>query len=594
MPYLPITDHGLIGDLHTAGLVGLDGRLVWLPWPHFNSPSLFAAILDDANGGDWLLAPTQVTSVRQAYAGQTAVLVTYFQTPTGSVELWDWMSPFEGETSGHDLCRQLRCTAGEVEICGRIAPRPDYARQPVVLQPHADGFQFTAHGLTMYVASDQPWQLAEHEATLSVRLRAGEQLHCVLSSGPEYVPVHRVAADLEATQGFWRQWIQTCTYTGNYADLVLRSAITLKLLTYSPSGAIIAAPTASLPEWIGGVRNWDYRYTWLRDASFTLSALCSLGYHQEEGAFFNWLNDLAEQHETPLQIMYGINGETELREIELPHLEGYRGSAPVRIGNGAYNQRQLDVYGGILDAALAYEHHLNRLSPQQWSALQNEIDYVVAHWHEPDQGIWEMRGPPQQHTFSKLMCWVTVDRGIALAEHEGWTYDKTCWHETRDAIRESILAHAWDKELGSFTQTYESKHVDASLLVLPLIGFLPATDPRVLGTIDRIKTDLAEGPLVYRYRADDGLSGGEGAFLLCSFWLVEALLVSGQVVEARERFEALLRYASPHGLFAEEVEPATGMALGNYPQAFSHIGLINSALRLAKAEQQLRATDSGN
>ncbi|HEX6288614.1 MAG TPA: glycoside hydrolase family 15 protein [Herpetosiphonaceae bacterium] len=582
MAYLPITEYGLIGDLHTAALIGRDGRLAWLPWPRFDSPSLFAALLDDERGGDWLLAPTEIVASRQAYDGETAVLVTTFETTGGVAELWDWMSPWDGVASGHDLCRVLRCTSGEIEVVSRFSPRPNYARDLPTLTSQPGYLVFEAHDLTLHLACKQSWEIADGSATFRTRLRQGEEIGCVLSSGVEIVPVGAVTADLEATRRFWKRWIDQCTYAGQWAAAVRRSAITLKLLTYAPSGAIIAAPTTSLPEWIGGERNWDYRYTWLRDSSLTLDALCALGYHEEEGHFFRWLDELAQKFASPLQIMYGVGGEQDLTEVTLDHLEGYRGSRPVRIGNAAYCQHQLDAYGGVIDAAYAYSRHRNLLSPQEWSSLRDEIDYVCAHWHEPDQGIWEMRGPPAQHTFSKLMCWVTLDRGVKLAESERWEQALPRWRQTRQEIRESILQHAWNDQLQSFTMTYGSTALDASLLILPRLDFLPPTDARVRATVLRIKEALSQGALVYRYRTDDHLPGDEGTFLLCSFWLVDALAAIGEVAEAVERFETLLSYASAHHLLSEEIDPASGMALGNYPQAFSHIGLVNSAILLSQ------------
>lgn len=588
MSYLPINQHGLIGDLHTAALVGTDGRVVWLPWPRFDSPSLFAALLDDQRGGEWLLAPAESVSVRQSYDGETAVLLTEWTTSTGRAELRDWMTPWDGAAPSHDLCRVLRCTDGEITVQGRFAARPDYAQRTPKLHQRADGLYFAAHDLQLDLVSTHPWTIMEDGATLHTTLRAGDEIHCVLSSG-SFIPLNAISGMLEQTRRFWEQWIGKCSYDGLWSQAVRRSAITLKLLTYAPTGAIIAAPTTSLPEWIGGVRNWDYRYTWLRDASLTLGAFYLLGYRDEARAFFGWLGHRAQQYDTPLQIMYGIDGEAELREQELDHLEGYRGSRPVRIGNGAYDQRQLDVYGGVVDAAYVHEQEGDLLTREQWAALRREIDYVCAHWHEPDHGIWEMRAPEQHHVFSKLMCWVTLDRGLRLAAQEGWEHDNEHWVTTRDHIRANILKHGWNEEVGAFTMTYGGAELDAGVLIMPLVGFLPPNDERVQRTVLAIDQQLGDGPLIYRYRMDDGLPGDEGAFLLCSYWMIEALTMMGRVDEAVERFTTLLGYAGPHGLLSEEVEPQTGTALGNYPQAFSHIGLINSAWRLT---QTLRERDN--
>jgi len=586
MTYLPLTSHGLIGDLHTAALVGDDGRLVWLPWPRFDAPSIFAALLDHERGGTWQLAPRNVSGARQRYNGMTAILVTEFDTPGGRAELTDWMTPWNHDAPDHDLHRVLRCTAGEIEVEGVFAPRPDYARQAVELQQNGNGVRFRAQDLDIHLISNVLWHVDGDGATISTTLRAGEEVRCVLWSGAP-VALDTAEHSLDRTRKFWDDWINACAYPAEqWKEAVDRSAITLKLLTYAPTGALVAAPTTSLPEVIGGVRNWDYRYTWLRDSSFALLALYHMGFDTEARAFFHWLGQRCMQCDPPMQIMYGIGGEDDLTEYELPHLEGYRGSRPVHIGNGAYNQRQLDLYGGVIDAAYQYEQRGDILMPEQWHTLRNEIDYVCAYWNEPDQGIWEIRGPAQHHVFSKLMCWLTLDRGIKLAEWEHWEFPRERWTTTRDAIRSSVLEHGWNERRRAFTMAYEGDELDASVLVIPMIGFLPATDARVLQTIERIKEELCRGALVYRYRMNDGLPGDEGAFLLCSFWLVEALALAGQVDEATERFEQLLGYSSGHGLLAEEVDPPTGTALGNYPQAFSHVGLINAAFRLLRAQGQ--------
>ncbi|NJM06637.1 glycoside hydrolase family 15 protein [Candidatus Gracilibacteria bacterium] len=584
MSYTPINDHGLIGDLHTAGLVNKDGALVWLPWPRFDSPSLFTAILDHRQGGVWRIAPVATRTTAQCYQGETAVLVTTFETDSGRAELHDWMSPWEGPTSEHDLCRVLRCVAGTIEADCVFAPRPDYAQSAAALQLMSDGITFSAHGETFTLACSHPLRVEGNNATLRVILQAGEELRLILRSGAP-ARLDDFDRERELTMAFWQAWVAKGCYDGPWAIEVRRSAITLKLLTYAPSGAILAAPTTSLPEWIGGARNWDYRFTWLRDASLTLNALYRVGYRDEARAFFAGSASRAAVTARRSKLMYGIDGRAELTEETLAHLEGYMGSRPVRIGNGAYDQRQLDVYGGVLDAAWRYEREGELLEAWQWEILRHEIDYVCAHWHEPDHGIWEVRGAKAHFTFSKLMCWVALDRGILLADAHGWAYDRDRWHAARDTIRADLLAHGWSETAKAFTQRYGSDELDASMLVLPIVGFLPADDPRVASTVERIDAALGAGPLIYRYRSDDGLQGEEGAFLLCSFWMVDALILLGRLDEAEQRFEALLGYASAHGLLSEEADPATGTALGNYPQAFSHIGLINSAVRLARARQ---------
>jgi GH15 family glucan-1,4-alpha-glucosidase len=412
---------------------------------------------------------------------------------------------------------------------------------------------------------------------------------------------HDFNQELAHTLHCWREWVASCTYReGPYAEWVERSALTLKLMTYAPTGAIVAAPTTSLPEGLGGVRNWDYRFTWLRDATFTLYALNVLGFTEEARAFTHWLRRLSFANGEDLQIMYGIRGERDLAEQELPHLSGYYGSAPVRIGNDAAGQKQLDVFGEILDCIHLYrrqgcfERYGETLEGPLWAMMRSLVDHVCMHWHEPDFGIWEVRGGPRQFVYSKVMCWVALDRGIRTAERLDLEADLSRWRIVRDQIRADILVHGYNTAIGAFTQSYDDTALDAANLLLPLVGFIPPDDPRMRSTVDRIIERLTdEHGFVYRYHSDDGLDGGEGTFTICTFWLVDNLAMQGRIDEARSLFERLLKQGGRLKLFSEEVDAKTGMALGNYPQAFTHIALINSACNLRKAEIRMaeRHTD---
>ncbi len=663
--YRAISDYGVIGDCRTAALVGPDGSIDWCCLPHFDSPAIFCRILDADQGGFFRVRLTGGADSSMAYLPGTNILETTMTNADGRLRLIDFMpirkrrpgrplsrrvgaallsraskrlgARLEREvgndvSAAHRLQRMATCLEGRVEVELALKATFDYARQPAKIEYEqlagdATGALLWAGGryLTLVVrriatsearADLPPLALEQsgHALRLLATLQAGDQLVAALNYARSRDEAEMLLArlaqhpfdnDLLETQAYWLEWSEKCRYTGPYQHLVLRSALTLKLCTFEPTGAIVAAPTTSLPEWIGGVRNWDYRYTWLRDSSFTLAALGNLGYHDEARHYFHFLHDLHVQRADDVRIMYSIRGESDhhLEEQTLDHLEGYQGSRPVRIGNGAAQQRQLDIYGELMDAAYSYLrhegfrfHNAKSLNRDIWTFCSLVADYVARHWRDLDRGIWEVRGDPQAFVYSRVMCWVAMDRACKLAHHYRHDNHAERWEATRDAVYEDILTHGYNERLQSFVQAYGSDALDAANLRLLLVKFLSPDSPRIKNTVEVTLRTLA-GPrgVVYRYRTadtaasggatDDGLPGEEGAFLACAFWLVDSLCYLGRIDEARERFEGLLELASPLGLFAEEVDPNSGAQLGNYPQAFTHIGLINSAVTLQRAEE---------
>ncbi|HLI26880.1 MAG TPA: glycoside hydrolase family 15 protein [Chloroflexota bacterium] len=612
--YSPIADYALLGDCHTAALVSRGGSLDWYCPHRFDAPAVFCRLLDADQGGYWALIPTGPYRARRRYLGPTPVLETTFTTAAGTARVIECMPVYDRKPNwgGHDVgsrrrvLRLVEGLAGETTFATVFKPTFDYARVPATLSPAAGGAIASGAG-TYLVLACAPVALAPDgqgglHATFSVR--AGERRALALTVADSLDSARAALAppdpytELAATLDYWQRWAARCTYHGPYRDLVLRSALTLKLLTYEPTGAIVAAPTTSLPEEIGGTRNWDYRYTWLRDSSLMLYALLSVGYEHEAVDFFLWLRSvcLPSRNDT-LQIMYTIDGGRELPEYTLDHLEGYRGSRPVRVGNAAATQQQQDIYGEVLTTAYLYYRpesgaHTTHGQPAQhrpgaesWQLLSYLVEQAASRWSEPGAGIWEMRGPPQHFLYSKLLCWAALDRGIRLATEFGLPAPLARWHATREAIRAAILEQGWNPRRGAFTQAFGSDALDASALALPRVGFLPASDPRVRATVAAIQRELAADGLVRRYRAPDGLPGSEGAFLLCSFWLVDALAYEGRVDEARALFERLTRYGNDLGLFSEEVDARDGSLLGNFPQGFTHLALIGSAVNLAAATQ---------
>lgn len=599
--YRPIRDYGLIGDAHTAALVSSDGSIDWLCWPRFDSPAVFCRLLDRHRGGHFRVGPAgRLAASERAYVEGTNVLATVFSTDGGSFRLTDLMPverlnrAHEGEDIGshYRVLRLVEGLSGEAEVEVSFRPTFDYARAESSFQL-CEGGVVARHGREA-LALSCPSEFKEDPAggvTARFRVAAGQRVWVALNyverADPAACSIPEVDADreLQQTLDYWREWSGTCTYKGPYESLVKRSALVLKLLTYEPTGALVAAPTTSLPEEVGGVRNWDYRFTWLRDSALILYALQLAGYHEEATDFFGWLDRLCIPCGNELQIMYRIDGGSHLPEHTLDHLEGYRGSRPVRVGNGAHGQKQLDIYGEVLDAAHLYHERMRRpVRPELWEALRYMADQAAARWKETDQGIWEVRGGPRHFLYSKLLCWVALDRAVRLASRGSLEGDAGLWARTREEIRRAILKEGYDERVGAFTQAFGSPALDACALVIPQVGFLPATDPRVLSTVERIKERLTSHGLVYRYLTDDGLPGGEATFALCSFWLVDCLAQAGRVGEARELFERVSSYANGLGLLAEEIDPASGELLGNYPQGFTHLGLIRSALHIAKAE----------
>jgi GH15 family glucan-1,4-alpha-glucosidase len=604
MPYLPIEDYGLIGNMHTAALVGRNGSIDWLCAPHFDSPSVFGRILDDKKGGYFQIAPAKDGVMgKQFYLPETNVLLTRFMEDDGVLEVLDYMPVGlnKGEAGFRQLVRRAEVIRGSVQVRIDLHPAFNYARDPHKVELVRGGAVFRSATRSFELTTVQPLQVkAENGAVqATITLKQGERATFVIRPLNDNELGEPVTEEIERdlmrqTVHFWHNWLSKCTYKGRWREMVYRSALTLKLLTFAPTGAIVAAPTTSLPEAIPGPRNWDYRYTWFRDASFSLYALLRLGFTEEAGAFMGWLEQRCHEREPDgsLRIMYGLRGEHEIPEIELPHLDGYRGCKPVRIGNAASNQLQLDIYGELMDSVYIYNKHGAPISYDLWVQLSGLIDWVCKNWRQPDDGIWETRGGRQQFVYSKVMCWVALDRGLRLAEQRSFPHDHGRWLRTRDEIYLDIMNNGWDKEIGAFVQHYGSSALDASSLMMPLVFFMAPNDPRMLGTLTAICRDPAEGgllsdSLVYRYdneKLRDGLAGGEGTFNMCTFWLVEALTRAGKMdksrlVQARLIFEKMLGYANHVGLYSEETG-AHGEHLGNFPQAFTHLGLISSAHNL--------------
>jgi GH15 family glucan-1,4-alpha-glucosidase len=590
--YLPIAEHGLIGDLYTVALVGTDGTIDWYCCPRFDSPSVFAAILDADHGGLFRIAPDcDGWSSKQLYLPDTNVLITRFLTPAGVGELHDFMPPpRSGEAHQPRMIRRVLAVRGQMPLVVDVAPRFDYARARHEVALTQYGALFRSRELELSLSTDCPLEIVDGDVRARIELRAGETATFVLDRvehGEMPVPYSEaeIEAEFEATVAFWRRWLGRSRYDGRWREMVHRSALTLKLLTYAPTGAIVAAPTTSLPEQLGGTRNWDYRYTWMRDAAFTLYALLRLGFTEEAEAFMGWLEARcrhAAGRESGLQIMYGIDGRQDLPEEELAHLEGYMASAPVRIGNGAASQLQLDIYGELMDSAYLCNKYGRPIYHDGWMEITRNLEWLIEHWDQPDEGIWETRGGRRDYTYSRLMSWVALERAIRIARQRGLPADLARWTAVRDRIYQQIMERGWHPVRRAFVQHYDTDVLDASLLLMPLCKFVAPTDPRWLSTLDAITAELVSDSLVYRYNVNaspDGLAGEEATFSLCSFWWVEALARAGRRDEARLAFEKMLTYANHVGLYSEEIGP-TGEQLGNFPQAFTHLALISAAYNL--------------
>jgi GH15 family glucan-1,4-alpha-glucosidase len=608
--YPLIADHGVIGDLQTAALVSTSGQIDWYCCPRFDSPSVFASLLDATRGGGFQIAPEQMESViiRQLYIPDTAILVTRYMAPTGVGEVVDFM-PIAGRepTDRHRLVRVVRVIRGEMRFRLECAPRLDFARRTHQVEFGQHGAVFHGGHLSLTLHAMAPLQRHGEDAVATLSMRAGEVSGCVLESGTSGppTPVSRGGLDrlFRDTARFWQSWLLGSTYRGRWREMVERSAITLKLLTYAPSGAPVAALTAGLPEQIGGERNWDYRYTWIRDASFTIDALGGLGFAEEAAAFAAWLRQRVEQQRGgasgPLRVMYRVDGSSDLDELTLDHLEGYRGSRPVRIGNGAASQLQLDIYGEALDAIFRAHGQGHGIAHAGWEAIRGVVDWLASNWDRPDEGIWETRGGRQDFVYGRVMSWVAFDRAIRLAGATGRPALLDRWMAARDAVYEQVFSRGRSARRRAFVQHYGAEVLDASLLVMPRVSFLVPTDPWWRATLEAIERDLVSDSLVYRYDPEaspDGLRGSEGTFSICTFWYIDALTLSGRLDEARLVFDKMLTYANHLGLYGEEIG-LSGEQLGNFPQAFTHLALIRSAMlldgHLASAKRSTTPAEPG-
>jgi GH15 family glucan-1,4-alpha-glucosidase len=588
---MKLEHYGFIGDMHSAALVGNNGSIDWLCAPRFDSNACFAALLGDEKNGYWRIAPVEGMGIgKHSYRPETLVLDTVFETETGAVRLTDCMPP---QGPCRDVVRIVEGIRGQVAMAMRLVIRFDYGRTvPWVWRDQA-GLNAVGGPDALVLRTDVPTHGEGLSTVAEFTIAEGERKTFVLSwypsneRPPEAIDPLR---SLERTELYWRQWSSRCTYHGEWREPVLRALITLKALTFAPTGGIVAAATTSVPEHLGGVRNWDYRFCWIRDATFTLLSMMEAGYTEEAAAWSLWLLRAVAGDPGQLQIMYGAAGERLLPEVELKYLAGYEGSKPVRIGNAAAEQFQLDVYGELMDAMHVARTVGLATSVDAWHLQRHVLEFVIKHWADPDEGIWEIRGPRRHFTHSKVMAWVALDRGVKAVENFNLEGDVARWREVRQQIFDDVCKRGFNEKLGYFTQHYESDQLDASLLMIPLVGFLPATDPRVVATVEAIQQKLVFGGLVYRYHPTesvsvDGLPPGEGAFLPCSFWLVDCLYLMGKKDEARAMFERLLALRTDLGLLAEEYDPKHKRLVGNFPQAFSLIGLINTAENLSPEQQ---------
>jgi alpha,alpha-trehalase len=602
--YPPIGDYALLSDCHSGALVSKDGSIDWCSFHRFEARPVFARLLDWGKGGFFRIAPaTDEYDVTRRYLPGTNVLETRFRTPEGSITLTDCFSVKTGEGHPeHRLLRHVRCDEGEVRVKAKFEPRFDYGLTEPRLEQVADDLVVAYGGPdALVLQTDLGIGTAEISACETAQtLKAGEEAWLVVTwclpheLAPLRLTHEQIAGELEETERFWREWSDRCEYEGPYKEQVVRSALVLKALTNGPTGAIIAAATTSLPEEIGGVRNWDYRFSWLRDSALTLNALFAGGYREEAHAYMDWLKRTTAGRAKDLQIMYGVGGERFLPEVELDHLEGYRGSRPVRIGNGAASQFQLDVFGELLDTVWLYRRHGGEVDAVFWEFLTRVGGAVLDLWSEPDQGIWEIRGEPRHFVYSKVMAWVALDRLVRLAELDGREGDVESWRTAREEIRELVEREGVDGSI--FTQSFgDGGKLDASNLMIPIVGFVPHDDPRARATVERIADELSVDGFVYRYVTDgvDGLSGDEATFAICSFWLVECLARGGEGERARELFERLLSFCNDVGLLGEEIDPHSGEMLGNFPQAFSHLGLIQAAIALDMPEASMTMVEAG-
>ncbi|HEV2107258.1 MAG TPA: glycoside hydrolase family 15 protein [Thermomicrobiales bacterium] len=615
--YRPIAEYAAVGDAQSLALINSDGGVDWLCLPHFDSPAVLCRILDVDKGGYLAVRPSRpVVRVTRRYRPNSTILETTFETGRGRLRITDTMpvaaddpdALLDGVWSGtgrHRLIRLLEALDGPIDVVLDAKIAFDYGLVPATVElVPGQGARLSDESGRMLGLTWPGALEAGDQGGLKGDLTVGpgQPIACVLDwvedqSNREMVPkTEDWIAQIAETDGAWNRWASGLHIQGRYQNELLRSALTLKLLTFEPTGAIIAAPTTSLPEDIGGVRNWDYRYCWLRDATFTLYALLQVGDDSAASAFWGWIErTCANLSPAEINIMYTIRGDGDLTERTLDHLSGYRDSRPVRVGNGAWDQRQIDVYGELIDAFWFYHHWAREhgwdvtVRAEVWGLIRATADYICQIWREKDRGIWEIRGDPQHFVYSKVMCWVGLDRAIRFAAMEDPGLDVSRWCQERDAIREEILQRGWNAKVQAFTMAYENEALDASALRMPLVGFLPANDPRMEATIDAIYDHLGDGGLIKRYEANDGLSGGEGAFAICTFWMVDCLTALGRIDDAQALFERMLGYASDLGLFAEEVDPETGAALGNYPQAFTHLALIDAGVDLTAALQRRKA-----